>query len=318
MQNTSTGAKYMYMGYSSNSNLFFTNNKFTMSNTSSGVQYMYNIYSGNTGNIDYSNNTITMSSVTGTTYHFGAYSNTGSLGYLKANGNKVTINASSSASLYNYIGCYGYAVNKDVNEVNNNNVYMNSASGLAYNYLGYYNDGGTLMDNICEVRAGTAAYGMYNYGYSSGTKQWIIKNNKIIAVGGSSTVIGMYPSYCNNAEIANNSIYAKGNSTVYGLYQSYNSGGANVYNNTVYTEGTSTMYTVYCYQSSGTQFATYRNNVFARSGSTSGYLMYGYTPNFYDADYNNLYHNGASSYFGAVYANVTALRAGTGQHMNSL
>ncbi|MBZ0099667.1 MAG: right-handed parallel beta-helix repeat-containing protein, partial [Taibaiella sp.] len=108
--------------------------------------------------------------------------------------------------------------------------------------------------------------------------------------------------------------------TTYGFQCYYNPGGAQYYNNTVYTESPGTHYTFFCYQTSGSEFATIRNNVFARAAGGSGYLMYGYNPTYYSMDYNNLW-GGTLLYWGyngQNYTNIPSLRAGTNMNHNSL
>jgi hypothetical protein len=72
--------------------------------------------------------------------------------------------------------------------------------------MGYYFNGCKVDNNTVKVTSGRAAYGMYCYGYSSGTFPWSFKNNDVIVRGGNSTVYGLYNYYCSNADIINNSI----------------------------------------------------------------------------------------------------------------
>src|SRR5690606_19592182 len=134
-------------------------------------------------------------------YNYIGYSNTSNTGFNKFNENNVELTA-SSGTMYHYMGyqCYVTTVG---NEVKDNVIKMNAGSGSAYNYSAYYMDGGLVTGNDCDVR-GAAAYGFMVYGYSSGSRPWTIKNNKVVAIG-TSTVYGLYGAYCSNADISNNS-----------------------------------------------------------------------------------------------------------------
>ncbi|MEZ5017222.1 MAG: right-handed parallel beta-helix repeat-containing protein [Flavipsychrobacter sp.] len=290
--NGGSGTQYIYGGYYYQYNMEFNGNTIKMDGTS-GSKYLYAGYYYSRNNFEFSNNDVEINSTTGSIYHYVGYYQIDNTGYAKYNNNKVRLKTTSS--------------------------------GGSYNYFAYYNTSAEITGNDIESRSGTStAYGMYAYGYSGGAGPWIIKNNRIVAEsGGSGTVYGLYNYYANNLDLINNSIYVKSSGFRYAYLGGYNSGGARVYNNTMHTAGgnSSTAYTLYIYESSGSQSASIYNNMLSRDGG-SGYLTYMYTPTYYEMDYNNLYADGGTMvYYGGTgqnYTTISALRAGTGQNMNSL
>ncbi|MCB9045190.1 MAG: right-handed parallel beta-helix repeat-containing protein [Chitinophagales bacterium] len=319
--NSGAGTQYIYAGYYYQYGLQMNGNTINMIGTT-GTKYLYAGYYYGENGFEFNNNVVNVSTTTGTSYVYVGYYTYYNQQPVHYNNNSITMTATSTAALYNYFGYYNYNSLATGNEIKGNQVNMTTTGTAAYNYMGYYFNGLDLSDNTVYVKSASAAYGIYSYGNSSGTNPWTVKNNKVTAIGGASTVYGFYNYYASNATIANNVIYASGSSTCYGYIGGYNSGGGNFYNNTVHTEGTSTHYTFYCYESSGSQFATVRNNVFSRSSTGSGYLQYGYQPQFYDMDYNNYWANGGTMLYwgglGTTYTTVTSMRTGMNQNMNSL
>ncbi len=317
---TTNGTIYLYGHYYYQQNPKFNNNKITF-NGGTGTQYIYGGYYYQY-NMEFNNNTIKMTGTSGSKYIYAGYY------YARNNfeysGNNIEIN-STTGSCYNYAGYYQIDNTGYAKYYNNKIRLTTTSSGGAYNYMAYYNNSAEIIGNDVENRSGTSsAYGMYAYGYSSGSGPWVIKNNKVVAItGGSSTVYGFYNYYANDLTFQNNSVYVKSSGTRYAYLGGYNSGGGKFYNNTLHTAGgnSGTAYTLYVYESSGSQFAQIYNNMVSRDGG-SGYLTYMYTPTYYEMDYNNLYANGGTIvYYGGLgqnHSSISALRASTGQNMNSL
>lgn len=318
---TTSGTIYLYGHYYYQQNPKFNNNKITF-NGGSGTQYIYGGYYYQY-NMEFNGNTIKMDGTSGSKYIYAGYYYARDNFEYSNNDIEVT---STTGSIYNYAGYYqidnsGYA------KYHNNKIRLQTtSSGGAYDYIAYYNGSAEIIGNDVDVRSGTStAYGMYAYGYSGGSGPWTVKNNKIIAMSGSGTVYGMYNYYASNLDFSNNSIYVKSSGSRYGYIGGYNGGnGAKVYNNTLHTAGGSSgsAYSLYLYESSSSYYAKVYNNMVSRDGG-SGYLTYMYNPSYYEMDYNNLYGNSGSTlvYYaglGQSYTSITALRAGTGQNMNSL
>ena len=320
-----SGTQYIYGGYYYQYDAEIKNNDIKMTGTS-GYKYLYMGYYYNRNNYEFSGNKIDVTTTTGRVYNYALYYPL-NLNNFKVNNNDIKIKANTTGTnyLYNYLGYYNYQNTTAAGrEINNNTIDIDGGtSSYSYNYMGYYFNGCDVIGNDVLVR-GRIAYGLYSYGYSSGSLPWRIMNNKVRVFGGTSTAMGLYFYYCSNAEVVNNSVYASGSSTTYGLYGGYNNnGGVRILNNTVHTKTTGTHYTLRAYETQTSQFATIYNNVISRSGGTNGYLVYNYHPQYEEMDYNNLYSfaGGNLAYYpggGGNFGSITALRAGTGNNMNSL
>ena len=318
--NGGSGSQELYLGYYYQYNSEISGNIITMNGTS-GSKNIYSSYWYGEDGFKFNNNDITINTTSGSVNLYTAYYTYYNQDPIQMNNNKIKLNATSSASLYNYMGYYNYNSSALGNECKGNDVNITTLGNYAMNYMAYYYDGMDLSDNKVYAKSNYYVYGMYSYGKSGTTNPWTVKNNNIVAIGGSGFVYGMTLYYANNAIIANNSIYAKGTYYIYGFQGGYNGGGGQYYNNTIHTEGGSYNYGMYCYQSSSGQFATLRNNVLSRNSSGSAYLFYGYNPSYYDMDYNNYWANGSTLvYFGTTggYSTIPALRAATNQNHNSL
>lgn len=187
-------------------------------------------------------------------------------------------------------------------------------------YLVYQDSLKVTGNTLINSSTSSGSYGIMPY-YSNNTE--ISKNN--IKLYASSTVIGIYNNYANDAatnalsKVYNNfiSLGTSSNSSSYGIYNSY-SGYVDIYDNTINIYSSSTnSYGMY-FQNGTAASYNLKNNIVANN--SSGYAIYMNTGGLLNSsDYNDLYTNGANLiYNGGNVSNLSAWQSASSKDMNSI